>query len=122
MARLRCSTSAEIAIQGKLIHFIYGKVDERIIKYNQVEEEKLIKEEKLYVLSYIGTVISMGCNIPEYLYCFPKCIHPPLVDWTGYTPEIEILTSQQYLLDKINKNNAKAIQLIKERITFNMLI
>ena len=82
--------------------------------------ESLNKEELPYVMGYITNVLNSSNSIADYLQLFPEAVHQPIRELAKSCPCQQKSLSDTAIAEILQKN-AKGIDLMKQRMTLNLL-
>lgn len=87
-----------------------------------LEDIKKLNETELpYVIGFINQVLNSSNGLTDYLRVFPESIHSPIQRLISQCPcHTQELTEDQ--VTELLKRNEQSIQLMKQRMTINLLL
>lgn len=111
-----CDTEQAPLKQNRLIPAL--KID--MEKYLS-DVDQIFNQELPYVLGFINHALNASNSIADYLSIFPEAVHDPIRTLLNTCPcKTPKLTSQT--IHGILYSNAMGVQLMKERLTLNLLL
>lgn len=82
---------------------------------------KVCDEEMPYVLGFINQVLNSSNSLADYLQVFPEAVHEPIKKLIGRCPSHKGQLKLEAIQTLKNKN-AHGIELMKQRLTLNLLL
>lgn len=82
---------------------------------------KVFNDELPYVIGFINNTLNASPSLADYLNIFPDAVHEPIRSLLYTCPCKTPMLNNQAIQD-LRKRNAKGIQLMKERLTLNLLL
>ncbi len=85
------------------------------------EASKVCDEEMPYVLGFINQVLNSSNSLADYLQLFPEAVHEPIQKLIGSRPHYQGQL-QPETIQSIKHKSARGIELMKQRLTLNLLL
>ena len=102
--------------QNKLLPQLRPELDKIIRATSKVSDE-----EMPYVLGFINQVLNSSSSLADYLQLFPEAVHGPIEKLIGSCSRHQGQLPSETIQSLKNKN-ARGIELMKQRLTLNLLL